>query len=131
MEVVQFQGSTSLLLGSSLHNGNEVTAPPEGKLRNLKNMVPNLLVQEAGLDNGVFNCGVAVASSNHEESEMEVEELMDFKTANFDSLSQNHRTYEIKMEGGSDGRKGELRIKERSESSNYQTGSHQRPIALN
>lgn len=133
MDLVQFQSSTSFLLDSSLQNGNEVTAPPpEGKFRNLKSTaVPNVLVQEAGLGIGVSNCGVAGESSSHEEAEMEVEKLMDFKTANFDSLSQNHRTYEIEMEGGPDGRKGELRTKERSESTNYQSGTHQRPIALN
>jgi hypothetical protein len=90
-----------------------------------------VLVQEAGLGAGVSNCGMAGESISHEEAEMRVEKLMGFKTANFDNLPQNHRTYEIEMEGGSDGRKGELRTKKRSESANYQSGSHQRPIALN
>ena len=133
MELAQSQTSTSFLLGSSVLNVNEVTAPPsEGEFRNLKSIaVSNVLAQEAGLGIGVLNCSVAGESSSHAEAEMEVEKLMDFKTANFDSLPQNHRTYEIEIEGGSDGRKGDMRTKERSESTNYQSGSRQRPIALN
>jgi len=105
------------LLGSSLP---KVAAPKS--FRNLESAVaaaPTVLIGEEE--------GLVLDESGSCETEMEVENLVDFKAANFDSLSQ--RRYE--MEGVSDGRKGELRTKERSDSTNFQSGSHQRPIALN
>lgn len=104
----------------------KVRAPPEG-CRNVESAaVAAVLVEEEEslvLDESGLNRG-------DEAESMEVEsDLVGFKAANFDhSLSQG-RYHE--MEGVSDGRKGELRTKERSESTNFQSGSHQRPIALN
>lgn len=108
------------VLGSSFP---KVTAPPEG-FRSLESVAAAastvLLVTEQ-------QSGLVLDESSCREVDMKVENLVDFKTANFDSLSQGR----YDMEGVSDGRKGELRTKERSDSTNFQSGSRQRPIALN
>jgi len=115
--VVANATEVQFLLGSSLP---KVTAPHEG-FRNLESAVAAastvLVVEEEG--------GLVLNERGSREAEMEVENLVDFKAANFDSLSQGR----YDMEG--DGRKGELRTKDRSDSTNFQSGSHQRPIALN
>lgn len=117
--VVANATEVQFLLGSSLP---KVSASPDG-FRNLESAVAAastvLVVEEEG--------GLVLNELGSREAEMEVENLVDLKAANFDSLSQGR----YDMEGVSDGRKGELRTKERSDSTNFQSGSHQRPIALN
>lgn len=117
--------STAFLFGNSVHNEDELRTPPEEGF----STVPKVLVEE-GLDAEVLNCGLAGESIGRE-ADMAVESLMDLEATNFDSLSQTHRKYDVEVEGVADGRKGELRTQQRSDSTKYQPGAHQRPIALN
>lgn len=83
-----------------------------------------------GPEIAVMNHRAIGEGSSSQEADMEVENILGFKTENFDNLLQARRSYEAEMEGVSDGN-GELQTKERSDSTNYQSGAHQRPIALN
>lgn len=91
---------------------------------------PNLPLKE-GPEMAVMNHHAIGEGSSSREADMEVESILGFKTENFDNLLQVRRSYEAEMDGVSDGGNGELRTKERSDSTNYQSGAHQRPIALN
>lgn len=91
---------------------------------------PKLPLKE-GPEMAVMNHHAIGEGSSSREADMEVESILGFKTENFDNLLQVRRSYEAEMDGVSDGGNGELRTKERSDSTNYQSGAHQRPIALN